>query len=582
MSGAAEYAEPLVVVEEESPWERTARWLGPPVILACAFAAYANSLNTPFIFDGVNYLRDNPEIRSLWPLGELLSHVKSRPLGYLTFALNYAAAGNEVVSWHVTNLLIHVAGACALFGIARRALASHRLAARYGDAAARLGLAVAVVWVVHPLCTQSVTYLYQRLESLMGMFYLFTLYGFVRYAEWGRKRWAIFSLTSCLAACATKEVAVTAPLMVLWYDRVFLARSWGELIERRGLFHVLLWLTLLLPLYLINSIYAEYPNAGILDTTRMSPWMYARTQPEIVLHYLRLAVVPYGLNIDYAWQPTPDDWRLYGPWMAAIGVLLLLTAYAMWKSPPLGFVGGWWFIVLAPTSSVAPIIDLAFEHRTYLSLIAVVVLEVIAGYETIGLLVRRCGGDAETASVWRGSAAMIFVAVLSALTLYRNYDYRSELAMWRDVRFKVPHNPRGHYNYGVYLQTSGSAEEIEEAIREYKETLKLDPHYADAYLNLAALANWKAQYAEGEANYRNFLRYRPDDVGGLTGLAEALVRLERGEEAQPFVDRALEIAPDNADAKRILELIVAGTRPAGPAAPTPPADATETSPDETP
>lgn len=578
MSGAAEFAEPLLMAEEEAPWERAARWLGPLVILACASAAYANSLNTPFIFDGVNYLRDNPEIRSLWPLGDLLSHVKSRPLGYLTFALNYAAAGNNVVSWHITNLLIHVAGACAVFGIARRAFASYRLAARYGDAAARLGLAVAVMWVVHPLCTQSVTYLYQRLESLMGMFYLFTLYAFVRYAQAGRKTWAVLSLLSCLAACATKEVAVTAPLMVLWYDRVFAARSWGELLERRGIFHGLLWLTLLLPLYLINSIYAEYPSAGILDTSRMTAWMYARTQPEIVFHYLRLAVVPYGLNIDYAWQPTPDDWRLYGPWMAAIGVLLLLTLWAVWKNPPLGYVGGWWFVVLAPTSSVAPIIDMAFEHRTYLSLIAVVVLEVIVGFESIGWLVRRIGGEAATVSVSRWSICIVSVAALTALTLHRNHDYRSELAMWRDVRFKVPHNPRGHYNYGVYLQTAGSPPEVEEAIREYHETLKLDPHYADAYLNLGALANWKQQYAEGEANYRNFLRYRPDDLSGLTGLAEALVRLNRTQEAQPFVDRALELDPDNADARRILEMIVGSPAPT----PTPTAGPNEVPPDETP
>ncbi len=104
------------------------------------------------------------------PLGDLLQHVKSRPLGYLTFALNYAAAGNNVVSWHVTNLLIHVAGACALFGIARRAFASYRLAARYGDAAARLG------WR-SPSCGSCIALYAERHVSLSaariadGMFY---------------------------------------------------------------------------------------------------------------------------------------------------------------------------------------------------------------------------------------------------------------------------------------------------------------------------------------------------------------------------------------------------------------------------
>ena len=579
MSEAVAADAPLAVVVE-SRWERRARIFGPVVIAACALLAYANSFNAPFVFDGHNYLEENPQIRQLWPIGPLLEHVKSRPVGYVTFALNYVIGerwgkgGYHLPSWHATNLFIHTVGAWALFGIARRSLQTWRLQARYGVVAARLALAIAVLWVVHPLCTQSVTYLYQRLESLMGMFYLCTLYFYLRYAVGGSVAWAVASITSCLLCCLTKEVGVTAPLMVLWYDRAFLAHSWDDIFDgnkteeqrkvhtgasHRGAVIALLWLTLLVPATLMMSLHdsKEYKNAGILDTERMPVRDYVRTQPEIVLHYLRLAVVPWGLNIDYAWQPTPFALLRHGPIFLAQAVLIGLMFVAVWKRPPLGFVGAWWFVILAPTSSIAPIIDLAFEHRTYLSLIAPVTLLVMGAYELLGLLGRRFAASAATVSAWRLALCVVVVSILTTLTLLRNYDYRSELALWRDVRFKSPENSRAHYNYGVYLQIEGTDETVPEAIREYKEALKLVPGYPGAHLNIAALAAWKGRYEEAVDEYRAELVNQPTLVQAIVGLADALVHLNRHDEARPYIEQALQLDPNHAEAKALRDQLPA-------------------------
>ena len=298
----------------------------------------------------------------------------------------------------------------------------------------------------------------------MGMFYLLTMYTFLRYTETKRYRWAATSLVCCVLGTTTKEVAVTAPLMVLWYDRVFVAPSWSELVRRRGVFHLLLWTTLLLPAALIlrTANNNAYQNAGILDVSRVTPQEYAVTQLAAVQLYLRLSVLPWPLNIDHSMMPaarwpigswTPEwiNWPVVAGPAVVVGGLLLLTIYATWKWPAWGYIGGWWFVLLAPTSSIAPIVDMVFEHRTYLALLAPLTAYVLLGRAAIAWCGRRVGWRPATISACCGAAAIIIVAMLTVVTLRRNEDYRTAERLWRDVVRQVPSSPRAHYNHGVLL-----------------------------------------------------------------------------------------------------------------------------------
>lgn len=555
---------------DEDPWERRARKFGPLLIAACGLLAYADSFTAPFVFDGDNYLKQNKAIQTIWPLDQLWNFAQTRPVGYFSFALNYQLGrllfdnGYELASWHATNLAIHVAAACALFGIARRTLQSPRLAGTFGPSAARVALAIAVVWVVHPLNTQSVTYLYQRLESLMGMFYLLTLYCFIRYTESYRLAWSAASVACCLLATETKEVAVTAPLMIVWYDSVFVARDVRELLRRRGWLHTLLFASLAFPLVMMWWMAGthKYQSAGILDTSRVTVLQYVRTQPEVVLHYLRLAYVPWPLNIDYSWK-IRSDWNY--PALLLCGGLVALTAWAAYKRPALGFLGGWWFVILAPTSSIAPIIDMAFEHRTYLSLIAPIALAVGGAYWGIGKLTTRCGGDDVTVGDVRAALLLVVVALLTTMTLLRNYDYRSEVSIWRDVVEKSPHNSRAQYNYGVYLQLAAPPQ-LDDAIRQYHRTLELDPAYADAHLNLGNLAVYRADWPTAKEHFERLLELHFDDKlphyrAALYGIAQADEQLGDELGARVAVERLLEVDPEHADGKALQARITPTATP---------------------
>ena len=304
--------------------------------------------------------------------------VSGRPVLNLSFALNYAVSGCDVGGYHVTNLAIHLVAALLLFGIVRRTATKFsglRPELTTAQAATSIALAVALLWAVHPLQTESVTYIVQRAESLMGLFYLLTLYCFLRGVGSGRAiLWYAGSVLACLLGMATKEVMVSAPLVVILYDRTFLAGSFREAWRRRWGYYLALAATWLLLAWLVVGTGLLLQSYGV-RTERMQSftwWTYLATQPGVIVHYLRQVVWPSGLCLDYGWPPAATVGEVLFPAIPVV-CLLGLTAWAVVKRPAWGFLGAWFFLILAPTSSFMPVQHAAaFEHRMYLPLAAVV------------------------------------------------------------------------------------------------------------------------------------------------------------------------------------------------------------------
>jgi hypothetical protein len=208
-------------------------------IIVAVAAAYSNSFSGPFIFDDLSSIQDNEAIRSLRSAEVLIppgkANVARRLLTNLSFAVNYAIGKLDVRSYHVVNLLIHLLAALALFGIVRRTLLLPALRDRFGRASTGLATAVALIWALHPLQTESVTYIVQRAESLMGLCYLLTLYAVIRGATSERPRpWYAAAVVVCALGMGAKEVMATAPIVVLLYDHAFLSGSFRETFHRRG------------------------------------------------------------------------------------------------------------------------------------------------------------------------------------------------------------------------------------------------------------------------------------------------------------------------------------------------------------
>jgi protein O-mannosyl-transferase len=364
-----------------------AAWIFPLLLIGIGLATYFNSFEGAFLLDDRIRIVNNQQIRQFWP--HLAAFIRGvRPILQVSVALNYAVGGLDPWGYHAFNLITHLVAGLLLFGIVRRMLESESLRARYGAASRWLALAVAAIWLAHPLQTESVTYIIQRAESLMGLFFLLTLYCGVRACGSPHpRRWGIAAVVACALGMGTKEVMVTAPILMLLYDRMFIASSFRDAIRRRwGLYAGLTATWLVLGLAMV----VNPPDEPMFIVSGLNPWSYAATQFEVIVHYLRLAIWPAPLVFDCAW-PIAEPGSSVMPSAVIVLALGAATILALLKRAWVGFWGAWFFLILAPTSSIMPIADVAFEHRMYLSLAAVVVVAVVGAHDALGLLARRIG-----------------------------------------------------------------------------------------------------------------------------------------------------------------------------------------------
>jgi tetratricopeptide (TPR) repeat protein len=566
-------------------------WLGlacGAVIAAAAIAAYSRTFSVPLLFDDIDAIVHNPTIRhwstAFWPPGGMTT--SGRPILSLSLALNYGVSGTAGWSYHVLNLAIHVLAGLTLFGIVRQALRlrSGQALARRGNATASLiGFGAALLWTLHPLQTESVTYIVQRAESLMGLFYLLTVYCFVRgtcaeRADAGGPHagrvtwiWYAFSIAACLLGMATKEVMVTAPLMVLLYDRTFVAGSFRDAWRRHWGLHAALAATWL-PLIGLVASTGWNRNGASGFNVGVTPWPYWLTQFEAVTRYLWLSVWPAPLVFEYGTLQAglSAETALYALVVVGLAAAVLV---ALWRRPVLGFLGAWFFAILAPTSIMPGRVQMIVEHRMYLPLAAVIVAGV-AGLYNVLRTVRDNGPrdnglrDHGLVALW--SAALrscglvvcgpvvpmvLFLALalgLGLLTARRNKDYRSELILWSDTVAKRPDNERAHFNLGVvWSEIPGR---LNDAIAQYEAALRLQPDYADAHHNLGlALSKIPARLNDAITQYEAALRLKPDSAETRNNLGNALSQTPgRLNDAIAQYEEALRLQPDSADAHNNL------------------------------
>lgn len=514
--------------------------IGVALVIA-AVVAYANTFSVPFAFDDKTAILENPTIRSLWPLSgpfsppAIGSGVTGRPLVNASLALNYALGGTSVFGYHVFNVVVHALSALLLFHILRRTFRSRPLAERFGASADILGGLIAMVWAVHPLLTESVTSVIQRTESFLAFWYLLTLYAFIRgaAAPHGARRWQVAAVVSCACGMLTKEVMVTAPVLLFFYDRTFLAGTFRGAWRERKWVHLGFAATwLILAVLVVGMGGSRGVAAGV--GLGVSVGDYVLTQFHAIALYLKLSVWPHPLVFDYGWEVARSVGEVFPPMLLVVG-LAVATLVALWRAPVLGFAGLWFFGILAPSSSVVPLVEQTIaEHRMYLPLIAVVAL--------LGALLYRAMG--------RGSfvALGLAVPVLLCATLARNRDYRTEIALWTDTAQKAPTNPRALSNKAEILIALGRGPE---ALSPAAEAGRLRPNYPEALNNLAIALAQSGRLEEAVPYYESALKLRPTYAAAHSNLGAALAQLGHVPEAVAHLEKALQLSPHAVDVPRL-------------------------------
>jgi Flp pilus assembly protein TadD len=540
------------------------------LVLAAGAWAYSTSFGGVFVLDDVRAIVRNETIRSLWPLTTPLSPpaastVAGRPVANLSFAVNHALApvpaGERAAqpdaplsappvgpaAFHAGNLIIHLGAALALFGIVRRTLQSPPLAARFGEPAPWLALAAALVWVVHPLTTAAVTYIVQRVESLMSLFYLLTLYCAIRASSAARAGWWIAAaIVSCALGMATKEVMVTAPVTVVIWRRLFAPPETGAA-RRRG---IVLIAGLVATWAVLAFLVSGERRAPSLGVGWASSWSYLLAQAEVVLHYLRLAILPSPLVFLYDWPLGTSLGEV--AWQAALlAAAVALTAYGVVRRYPASFLCAWFFLMLAPSSSVLPIVtEVAAEHRMYLPLAAVVTAAVVAAY----LAGRRVARSPRTGLAAAAVAVAAAVGVLGAETRDRNRTYGSAEGLWRDTVTKRPNDARARVAYAEALAGVGKVADAEAQLRT---SLSLAPGDAAARVRLGAVLAQQRKFDAAVPQLEQALTLRPGDPDAHRFLGEIYAMQRRDALAVLHYEEALAVVPGNAQLAGRLAAVLA-------------------------
>ena len=537
------------------------------VLILSGVATYWNGLTAPFVYDDELSVVENQSIRQLrfpevW-YAEQDTPTAGRPLVNLSFALNYAITGLDVRTYHAFNLAIHLACALALFGLVRRTLELPEVGSALGARSRDLAFAAALIWTVHPLNSEVVEYVTERTESMMALCYLSTMYAGVRAVHAERRViWFAAAVLSCAAGMACKESMVTAPVMMMLYDSVYVYGSAKTAFSKRWLFYLALAATWTI----LGALMWSDPRGGSAGFSgQVSPWTYLLNQAVVIPEYLHKTIWPRSLVAGYGW-PVPLALVDVFPYAVLMLGLLLLTVVAFLRIPKVGILGVWFFVTLAPTSSVIPIpTEVGAERRMYLPLAGLAVAGAVGAFALLQSLEARYERSSRTfcrrTVRYGGVIALLLTAgALTAGTIARNREYSSPLTLYRTVverrptslshhilgsalmtagfheeavahlRAALPGAPRAHYDLGVEMFNQGR---FDEAIQ-HLETLigvRDTPPVAHPY--------WQAPV-------------RGDEVGARLLIGRALAQQQRWREASEQFEQVVSMAPTHVEAHKLL------------------------------
>ncbi|RKY42214.1 MAG: hypothetical protein DRP85_03685 [Candidatus Makaraimicrobium thalassicum] len=510
----------------KSPVKKGAIFASIALIIVLGFAVYGNSLGGDFLWDDGYLVEDNAYTRDWSHTGDFFSGEQStktiapqfsfyRPFQMITYVMDYSLWGLDVRGYHLTNILLHVSVALALFWMVN---------ILFGDVL--LSFLTGLFFVTHPVHTEAVSYISGRSDPLAALFMLLCFIFYVKELNSQKKRFYFLMILAYIGALLSRETAMILVALLLLYHFVF-----GRKIEFKGFLslsgitfiYILLRLTALRGLLAVSAVPTHF--------SQRFPGFFAA-----ITGYTRLLTLPVHLHMEYG----AELFKLSEP-ETITGVLLVLffLVYAWGKrksSKLLFFSVFWFFLALLPVSNLYPVNAYMAEHWLYLP--------------SIGFFLLLAGG---VCWLYRSRSLkicsmvlMIYIPLFYAYSTVKQNGYWSDRITFyeRTLRY-APDSVRVHNNLGnAYLKAGRK----EEAIASYKNALAVDPGYAEAYYNLGSVYVDTGRKEEAISLFKKAVMIDPDYAEAYYNLGNAYVDTGREKEAIAFYEKALEVDPDYAEA----------------------------------
>lgn len=532
--------------------------------------AYANSIDVPLYFDDYAYIFKNPLMQSVGGVfnKELVARTPlyennnsmfiSRPVSEVTFVLNYLIHQTAVGGYHIFNIIIHLLNSwlvyllITLIPLLRKPGSPlDESSAEDRDTVRRSAFFSAAIFAVHPVMTNAVTYITQRMTSIATLFYLLTLLLYARFYLSRRNIWKagwyLLALAACFAALKSKEIAYTLPFMLMVFDSFFCTGSLRQralrtvpfllitalafilvaqgdaptvaVVEKPSVQQVVEFARMAPEKYLTTQFFTNPNSTAIVS---MSPLEYFYTQLRVVVTYQRMLLAPFGLNFvhDYPFYRSLAEPAV----LISLGLHLLLLSFAVYLFRSSAAIAGddsflkrlaafgivWFYLSLAMECSFIPMDDHILEHRMYLPAFGFL----LAVMSLLHIAQRRFSLKPRAADMLLTAVIIIF----AMLTVLRNEQWRDPLVFWQDALAKSPQKHRIHgYIGNVYRDRS----DMPSALKEYRLMLTNDFRYGQDHFGLGEELLKNGSYREAVEEYLVALQIRPDKTFIYKRLAEA-------------------------------------------------------------
>ncbi len=566
------------------------------LIALTGLVIYANTFQSPFIFDDIGAIVNNPDRRELDL--SLSNWLGRRAIPYLTFDLNYRFGQLNLPGYHAVNIAIHIISAWGVFGLVYYlSRAAHKTSVwQLGNTAIDnhqgLALLAGLLFAVHPIQTQAVTYVIQRLASLAAMFYIGAMFFYVKFrltrSRWWAG-WAGLSLLFTWLAMNSKEIAITLPVAIAGLEFVFFSRRWFRFLRRIP--KLLPWLVMIavIPMYMTNifgGLWSEEEffnerNSGAIkklggglgvvkeweeeatvkealqvlkpttaETDDISRKEYLLTEFNVIRTYIRLVFLPINQNLDY-------DYLIASRLLELRTVLSLLFLLAVLAVAVIMFFKGlkmaaagifFFFLALSVESSFFPIKDVIFEHRLYLPMVGFVLF-------VVGIsqwLVSKWG---EKKNFFRGfvGTALLILLVLAGATYARNRVWSSEVSLWEDIVEKSPGLGRPKNNLGMHYVRKGN---IKVAKEQFRSAIEVEEGYAEPRNNLGMIYIREGRLAEAEKILEEAIGLKENYTHAYNNLGAVYIEQGRLEDAEAMFRKAVNSDKGYVEARENLGMVL--------------------------
>lgn len=517
----------------DSPWPVALRAV---ILAAFCVVAYLPSFAVPFAFDDVTNILLNPRVQPAgWhELGMALDArgPRDRPVAMLSFALNYLHGGLDPVGYHAVNLLIHVAATITLFFLLRNLALAPRSPAILRDRASAFAFAGALIWAVHPVNTQAVTYIVQRMAVLAALFYLIALLLFVLWRLGHlRTQWALPGiLIAFLLALGSKLHAITLPAAILLLDIAFFTGP-----RRVHAVAAALVVAVAVPAAMVfagdqfDFLYEPPPHRDFSGIERLM------TEGRVIWHYLSLIAWPDAqrLQVDYDFAVSRSLFVPPSTFLAWVG-LVAISAIALLRIRQNAWpAAGWIFFCLAiAIESSFILLELAFEHRLYLP-----ATFLVAGILAPAFVHVPSGRWLRALSL----LVLVIGAVLASQTIERNHAWANPGTLWAGDLERGASAERAALNSAVGHIRRAEPIAALEILRHVDDGIADARHYQARGEALFALR----RFEDALAMFRKAFEHRPNWSRTAYFSGQSLVHLGRVDDAAQLLQQMEENASDS-------------------------------------